>query len=138
METQSKLIVLGLVSNPEGEFLISQRFDPDFPEAHLKWDLLGGSNESGESLEETVRREIKEESGLDVIVKDLIPETVSMTWERKGGGKGHVTVKCYNCSLIGGEMHLNDHKIQDLKWIKKEDFAKYDFLPTVKNFIELI
>lgn len=70
---KTKLIVLGLITNNKNEILLSQRFDPDIKDAHLKWDLLGGTNEFGESLETTLKREIKEETGLRVKVMNLLP-----------------------------------------------------------------
>ena len=54
MKTKSKLVILGLIENQNHEFLLSQRYEPKLPEVHLKWDLPGGRNEFGESLEETL------------------------------------------------------------------------------------
>ncbi len=45
MKQKSKLVVLGLIKNKENKFLLSQRYDPDIPEAHLKWDLPWWTNE---------------------------------------------------------------------------------------------
>ena len=66
MENKTKLVVLGLIKNDKNEYLLSQRYDLDVPEAHLKWDLVGGTNEFGEDLEETLYREVFEETGLKV------------------------------------------------------------------------
>ncbi len=54
MENKTKLVVLGLIKNDKNQYLLSQRYDLDVPEAHLKWDLVGGTNEFGEDLEETL------------------------------------------------------------------------------------
>ncbi len=137
MTNKKKLIVLGLIQNDKNQFLISQRFDPEVPSAHLKWDLVGGTNEHGESLEETLKREIKEETGLNVEILDLLPKSVSRVWDHKNFNL-HVVVLCYKCKLIDGNMHLNDHKINDLKWVDKNDLTNYEFLPTTKTFIDLI
>lgn len=94
---KKKLIVLGLIKNDKNEFLLSQRYNPDILDAHLRWDLPGGTNEFGESL-----------------------------------------VFCYHCYYVNGKTHLNDHKINDLKWVKKDDFKNYDFLPTTKAFIDMV
>ncbi|MDH4330918.1 MAG: NUDIX domain-containing protein [Candidatus Moranbacteria bacterium] len=134
---KTKLIVLGLVENERGEFLLSQRNDPDVPEAHLKWDFLGGKNEFGESLEKTLEREIFEEAGLRVRVGDMFPKSISRVWDHTLFDL-HVVVFCHHCKLVSGETHLNDPKIYDLKWVKKEELADYDFLPTTQFFVDMV
>lgn len=37
MENKTKLVVLGLIKNDKNQYLLSQRYDLDVPEAHLKW-----------------------------------------------------------------------------------------------------
>ena len=49
------------IRNPEGQILMQQRKHP-----YGKWGLPGGLMELGESTEDTVRREVKEETGLDI------------------------------------------------------------------------
>lgn len=134
MEKISKLIVLGLIENSSGEVLISQRIDPNVKEANHKWDLIGGKNEYGESLEDTIVREAVEEAGLKIEVIEMIPQSVSHIWKNKDNNL-HVIVLCFKCKLIGGNLKLGDHKIGKLKWVKKEDLKKYDFLETTRNFI---
>lgn len=134
MRKTSKLIVLGIVENDNGEILISQRFEEELPEVHLKWDLPGGKNEFGESLEETLKREIFEETGLNVNVLNLLPKTISKAWEYVDR-RQHTIVLCYRCKLIDGKLHLNDKEINDLKWISINDVDKFDFMSTSKKFI---
>ncbi len=134
---KQKLIVLGLIQNNKNEVLISQRFDPEVADAHLKWDLVGGTNEYGESLEETLKREVKEETGLNVEIQHLLSKSVSKIWNYKNF-KLQTIVFCYKCKLIDGSMRLNDHKINDLKWVNKNDLTNYEFLSTTKAFINLI
>ena len=132
---KKKLIVLGLIKNNNNEFLLSQRYDPDILDAHLRWDLPGGTNEFGESLEDTLKREILEETGLEVEIEEMLPKSVSRKWKHKDYSI-HVIVFCYYCRYIKGKIHLNDHKINDLKWVTKNDFQNYDFLPTTKAFLD--
>ncbi len=133
----SKLVVLGLIKNNNGEYLLSQRFDPDFEDAHLKWDLPGGTNEFGESLEYTLKREIIEETGLIVQVQDMLPCSVSRLWKCKNGDL-HVVLVCYNCVLLDGELKMEDKKINDLKWVKPGDIKSFDLLSTIREFIKQI
>ncbi|MDD4332849.1 MAG: NUDIX domain-containing protein [Patescibacteria group bacterium] len=137
MEKKSKLVVLGLVENQNHEYLLSQRYDPDVPEAHLKWDLPGGTNEFGESLEETLEREMLEETGLKIAIIKMFPKSISHLWNHKDF-KQHAIVVCYYCKMLDVTLHLNDHKIQDLKWVQFSELDMYDFLPTTKCFIEIL
>ena len=135
MEGKFKLVVLGLIENSNNEFLLSQRFEPILPEVHLKWDLPGGKNEFGESLDETIIREIKEETGLEVKIARFMPFTVSKVWDYKDC-KQHTIVFCFHCLYLNGELNSTDSKINDLKWVAKNDLLKYDFLETTKSFID--
>jgi len=137
MENKSKLIVLGLIENDKNEFLISQRFEPELPEVHLKWDLPGGKNELGETLEKTLEREVLEETGLEIEILKFLPKTISKVWDYPDH-KQYTLVLCFHCRPTKGRLHLDDHKINDLKWIGKKDLKNFEFLPTIKAFFELV
>lgn len=137
MDIKSKLVVLGLVENENHEFLVCQRYEPELPEVHLKWDLPGGTNEFGENLEETLKREFLEETGLHVAVNNFLPRTISKTWDYSDH-KQHTLVLCFHCSLIKGDINLDDHKINDLQWISREKFSDFEFLPTTQSFIDMV
>jgi ADP-ribose pyrophosphatase YjhB (NUDIX family) len=136
MDKKQKIVVLGIIENSENNILVSQRFDPKIKEAHLKWDLPGGTNEFGESLKETLIREIEEETGLNVEIVKLLPDCVSKEWKHEEYLM-HTLVFCYQCRLINGKIRLGDHKINELKWMKPLEAEKLDLLPTTKVFIEL-
>jgi len=136
VDKKQMLVVIGIIEDGDGKILVSQRSDPKIPEAHLKWDVPGGKNEIGESLAETLAREILEESGLNVEVLDMLPDCVSKEWEHEDYLQ-HVLVFCYRCKLIGGELHLNDHRINELKWVSPLEAQGLDLLPTTKVFIDL-
>lgn len=136
-ERRHVLTVLGLINNGKGEYVLSQRFQPEIPEAHLKWDFVGGRNEFGESPEATIVREAKEETGLDVKVVSLFPKVVTRTWE-SDEHLLHCIVLCFECELIDGELDSDDPKINALKWVPFSDLSDYEYLPTTKIFVEMI
>ncbi len=136
MEKKQKIVVLGIIENDSGQILVSQRLDPKIPDAHLKWDVPGGTNEFGESLKDTLLREILEETGLQVKILRLLADCVSKEWEHEEYLQ-HTLVFCYHCQLIDGTLHLTDHKINKLEWISPQDAKNLDLLPTTRAFIEL-
>ncbi len=136
MEKKSIVVVLGLIENKKGEVLVSLRNDPRFPEAHLKWDFVGGKNEMGESLEETLRRETREESGLEIEIKEFLPKSICKNWELPGYFQ-HTLIFCYTCKAISGELKTQDPKIKELRWMKKEDVLKLDLLFSAREYLEM-
>ena len=133
-DKKQKIVVLGIIENDSGNILIAQRSDPKIPEAHLKWDVPGGTNEFGESLEETLEREILEETGLKVEINEFMPKYSSVSWKHEEYDL-HNLVFCYSCKLIGGTLGFDDPKINDLKWIDPCELQNFDFLPTTRDFI---
>ncbi len=67
----------------------------------------------------------------------MFPKSISKSRNHKDF-KQHTIVVCYHCKLLSEKLHLNDHKIQDLKWVSIDLINEYDFLPTTKCFIDII
>lgn len=85
------------------------------------WEFPGGKIESGETHEESLIREIKEELNASINIDDFAL-TIDYTYPIF-----HLTMHCYICSLKDGDFTLLEHK--DAKWLKKEDFNKVNWLP---------
>ena len=136
MTKKSIVVVLGIIENEKGEILLSLRDDPKFKGAHLKWDLVGGKNEMGESLEDTLKREAKEESGLNVKVNKLLPHCICKNWKLPGYFQ-HTLVLCYGCRKISGKLDCRDHKIRELKWAIPKEALKLDLIFSADIFLQL-
>ena len=132
-----KIVVIGLIVNDKNEILLTQRLDPKIKDAHLKWDVPGGKSEFGESLSETLEREILEEIGIKVEVQELLPKCVSKYWDHEDYFQ-HTLLFCYKCKFIKGIPVSNDGKIGEIKWQKLNDALKMDLLSTTREFIEMI
>jgi 8-oxo-dGTP pyrophosphatase MutT (NUDIX family) len=78
----------------------------------------GGANE-GETPEETAQREVREETGIDVVVEDRLGD-VSYVY-RRGGRRVHKTVHFYLCRFVSGDTADHDHEVDDARWIPLED-----------------
>lgn len=132
---QRKLVILGVVYNDKGEVLLTERFDPEFTDAHLKWDIPGGSHELGETLEETCLRELWEETGYSVAIDSMIPFHYEHTWESPQRIL-EVVVLGFKCRLVSGRPHLEDHKINDIRWVAPQKIYELPLLAGTPEFIE--
>jgi len=122
MRANSNSVILSqktFVFNSEGKFLALFR-TASAPTRPLKWDLPGGVYEIGESPEEGARREILEETGLQVT--GLRPLT--LVGEERRDGKRVVTV-AYRAAGEADEITLSfEH--DEYRWVTKEEFLELD------------
>ena len=77
--------------------------------------------EVGESPEEALRREIREELSTEISVDEYIC-TVEYDYP-----KFHLTMHCYFCSLISEALHLNEHEAA--RWLAKDELDSVKWLP---------
>lgn len=125
----------GIVFNINNEILIDNRCEKELEAADGKWELPGGKMEFGESPEETVKREVFEETGFDVEVKKIIPYTNVSVWEYEEYLQ-HTVIFSYICELKDNNSKTNnDKRINMHKWIDKNQIDNYDFLPGAKEAI---
>ena len=120
-------VVAGLIWK-DGKFMICQR--PKNKARALLWEFVGGKVEKGESREDALVRECKEE--LDVTVKPLdVFCTVDHVYP-------DITIRLvlFNAEIVSGEPKLLEHA--DLKWISANDIDNYEFCPADKEILEKI
>lgn len=120
MENVMQVRVTGILIEDEKVLLVKQKV------ANRDWSLPGGRVENGETLEEAMIREMKEETGLDVKVKNLLyvcdkPDALPSLL--------HIT---FLLERIEGEITLPsnefDHNpIQDVQMVRIEELSSYGF-----------
>lgn len=110
------------------KFLICLR-PPDKPNP-LRWEFVGGKVEKGESLEEALKRECREELDIEIKVNDVFAETDHVYPDITI----HLTL--FNAELSDGEPKLNVHV--DMKWISPEDIPNFNFCPADKDILDKI
>ena len=94
------------------------------------WEFPGGKMEEGESPQEALAREIREELDAEISVGQLL-ETVE--WDYPDF---HLTMHCFICTLASGEIHLKEH--EDAAWLTRETLDSVKWLPADEGLIERI
>ena len=92
------------------------------------WEFPGGKVEAGESLENALVREIKEELDADIKVRELF-ETVEYDYPNF-----HLTMHCFICDLLSEDFVLREH--DDARWLGKEELDSVDWLPADDGLVE--
>ena len=78
----------------------------------------GGMNR-GETPEETAGREVREETGINVAVKEPLGDVEY--WYRRGGRRVFKTVHFYLCEFRSGSTDDHDHEVDEARWIPLEE-----------------
>jgi A/G-specific adenine glycosylase len=110
-------VTAGMIWNERGDLLIAQR--P--PEGLLGglWEFPGGKQEPDETLPDCLKRELREELGIEVEVGDLF------TVVQHGFTHFKITLYAFTCRYVGGEpQRLGVH---DFAWVKPDNLRRYSF-----------
>ena len=92
------------------------------------WEFPGGKIEPGESTEDALKREIREELATEIEVEKLLT-TVEYDYP-----KFHLTMHCYLCTIISGDLSLLEH--EDARWLAIDELDNVKWLPADKDVIE--
>ena len=111
----------------ENKFMICQR--PAHKARGLLWEFVGGKVEKGESGEEALARECREELCVDVTAESIFAEVIHQYPDLTI----HLTL--YN-AVITGEPVLLEHA--DLRWITPDEIDKYAFCPADEEILAKI
>ena len=112
-------VVAALIWRGE-QFMICQR--PAHKARGLLWEFVGGKVEPGETRQQALVRECREELGVEIAVGDVFME-VTHTYPDI---TVHLTL--FHASITQGEPQRLEH--QDIRWIRPEDIPQYVFCPS--------
>ena len=114
------VVGVGAVVVQDGRALIVKRaHEPRKGE----WSLPGGHVHLGETLVDAVRREIKEETGLDVEVGEIV-EIFDRVHRLDGRVEYHFVIVDYVCRPIGGTLCAGDDA-EDVAWVTADEIERY-------------
>ena len=120
----STIHVVAAVIRHEGRIFATQR---GYGEWKDWWEFPGGKIEPGESAEEALRREIREELGCEIAVGELLT-TIEYDYPTF-----HLSMECYWCTLVNSEPHLLEH--EDARWLLPADLPNLRWLPADQSLI---
>ena len=102
----------------------TQRGYGDFKDG---WEFPGGKIEPGETPEEALVREIKEELDTEISIRKLI-YVVEYDYSQF-----HLTMYCYLCEVLSGQLVLKEHEAA--RWLTKDTLESVDWLPADVDLI---
>ncbi|WBT09763.1 (deoxy)nucleoside triphosphate pyrophosphohydrolase [Corynebacterium sp. SCR221107] len=126
--TRQKIQVTGAVLVKDGLILAAQR-SLTKSQGGL-WEFPGGKVEPGETPEQSLARELKEELLCDAKIGDLIT-TSEHTYEH-----ATIVLSTYFCTLLGNAPRLTEH--QEIRWMKPEELATLDWAPADIPTVEIL
>ncbi|MDO5292359.1 MAG: (deoxy)nucleoside triphosphate pyrophosphohydrolase [bacterium] len=94
------------------------------------WEFPGGKMEAGEEKEEALKREIKEELATEIEVGDYLC-TVEYDYP-----KFHLTMHCYWCEVVSGELELLEH--EDAKWLGLDELDSVEWLAADVEVVDVV
>lgn len=99
-----------IIADERGRVLLQRRGDRDM------WGLPGGALELGESAEEAVIREVREETGLQVRVERLVGVYTRYFDTYPNGDQAQTIVIAFACSAVGGELRVDRVETLELRY----------------------
>lgn len=125
IESKKTIEVVAAIIIRDGKLFATQR---GYGEWKDWWEFPGGKIEPEESQEDALKREIREELATEIEVGTLL-STIEYDYP-----KFHLTMHCYLCTIISGELSLLEH--EDARWLTTDELDSVKWLPADKDVIE--
>lgn len=125
--SQTVQVAAGLIVS-EGRYLLTRRKAG----VHLGgfWEFPGGKREPGESLEDCLRREVREELGIEIANPTLF-RVIHHDYPEKS-----VELHFFRCAIMDGQARLLG--CDDLRWVAPEELASVELPPADRPLIEAL
>jgi mutator protein MutT len=126
------LVGIGAVVLINGKILLEKRKNNP---GKGKWSIPGGLVDLGESVEQTVIREVMEETRLEVENPQLIDVVDNITLDTNRRIKYHFVIVDYLVRVKSGEP-VASSDAEELRWVAFDEVEKYDLTKTFREFFE--
>jgi 8-oxo-dGTP diphosphatase len=126
------VVGVGAIIVSEGKILLEKRKNEP---SRGKWSIPGGLVELGESVEQAIIREVKEETGLDVEAPRLIDVVDNISLDAKGKVKYHYVIVDYLVNIRGG-LPKAASDADELKWVPLSEVEEYDLTKSFRDFFQ--
>lgn len=126
-EVRKRIEVVAAVIVRDGKYFATQRGYGEFKDY---WEFPGGKVEPGESREEGLMREIREELDTDIRV-DAFLTTVECDYP-----SFHLTMHCYRCTVVSGRLVLKEH--ENAAWLDAGQLYAVHWLPADLEVVRTI
>ena len=117
--------VVAAIIRKDGKIFATQRGYGDWKDW---WEFPGGKMEPGETPEEALVREIREELSAEICVDGFL-HTIEYDYPQF-----HLTLHCYLCSLLSDALHLNEHEAA--RWLFPAELDSISWLPADRSLID--
>ncbi|MDD2981447.1 MAG: 8-oxo-dGTP diphosphatase MutT [Hespellia sp.] len=119
-------VVAAIIKN-NGKIFATQRGYGEFKDG---WEFPGGKIEVGETPQEALVREIREELDAEIAVGELL-DTVEYDYPAF-----HLSMDCFWCEVVSGNLVLKEHEAA--RWLGKDELGSVEWLPADLGLIKKI
>ena len=120
-------VVAAIIHDGDGRIFATQR---GYGEWKGWWEFPGGKIELGESPEEALLREIREELEACIVIEKLV---TTVEWDYP---KFHLTMHCYWCHVESGTLILKEHEAA--RWLDANELESVKWLPADRQVNEIL
>jgi mutator protein MutT len=138
MEQKQITIAVAVITNKKGEILLAKRNQPKTAEIHGKWEFVGGGIDFGEDPIFALKREVKEEIGVEIEVVRLLPKIISDIQKFDNGDDLQVLVLSYECKIISGNPTSTDAEIGEVKFFSLDEIKNLDAFKNIYETVKLL
>lgn len=121
----------GVVIENRKALLIRRAKEPRLGE----WSIPGGGVETGETLRDALRREIREETGIAVRVGEILEVLDRILPDSEGRVQYHYVLVDFVCSPEGGELQPASD-VSEARWVAREELSQFGLRPDTLRVIE--